>query len=60
MSKYIIRCINPTEFAVFKHISHIRPNHLSGYMLVPMQRCQPLDTKNQTDNPKKIYILHYT
>ena len=28
---------NPTELGVFKHIiSHIRPNHLSGYAPVPM------------------------
>ena len=27
--------LNPTELAVFKHISHIRPNHLSGYALGP-------------------------
>ena len=30
MAKYIMTCINPTELAVFKHNSHIQPNHLSA------------------------------
>ena len=35
MSKYIITCINPIEFAVIRYNSHIRPNRLSGLVLVP-------------------------
>ena len=36
MSNTLYHVFNPTEFTVFNHISHIRPNHLSGYMPVPM------------------------
>ena len=35
VSKYIITCINPTELTVFEYNSHIRPNRLSGWVLVP-------------------------
>ena len=38
MTKYIIIILYLTllNLLMFKHISHIRPNHLSGYALVPM------------------------
>ena len=42
MSKYIITCI--LNYLCGKHISHIWPNHLFGYVLVPMWPDNPGQT----------------